>query len=126
VGTSVTQKLAAQAGMDEIDQVFVGQGFALADVISLNKNLIDLIHTGLRREVFAVTEVPTGSRLLFRSGMATAARATRLGDAGRTTNNRLSIALSRGWARPTHRKLRLDCITSPRGRPEILRRDHAG
>ena len=35
-----------------------------------NKNLIDLIHTGLRREVFAVTEVPTGSRLLFRNGMA--------------------------------------------------------
>ena len=35
-----------------------------------NKNLIDLVHTGLRRDVFAVTEVPTGSRLLFRSGMA--------------------------------------------------------
>ncbi|MSU45547.1 MAG: aldose epimerase [Lacunisphaera sp.] len=35
-----------------------------------NKNLIDLIHTGLRREVFAVTEVPSGSRLLFRNGMA--------------------------------------------------------
>lgn len=35
-----------------------------------NPNLVDLIHTGLRREVFAVTEVPTGNRLLFRSGMA--------------------------------------------------------
>jgi len=35
-----------------------------------NKDLIDLIHTGLRREVFAVTETPGGSRLLFRSGMA--------------------------------------------------------
>ena len=35
-----------------------------------NPNLIDLIHTGLRREVFAVTEVPTGNRLHFRSGMA--------------------------------------------------------
>jgi galactose mutarotase-like enzyme len=35
-----------------------------------NKNLTDLIHTGLRRDVFAVTEAPTGSRLLFRSGMA--------------------------------------------------------
>jgi galactose mutarotase-like enzyme len=35
-----------------------------------NPNLVDLIHTGLRREVFAVTEVPTGNRLHFRSGMA--------------------------------------------------------
>jgi len=34
------------------------------------KELVDLIHTGLRRDVFAVTEVPTGDRLLFRSGMA--------------------------------------------------------
>ena len=34
------------------------------------KELVDLIHTGLRRDVFAVTEIPTGSRLLFRSGMA--------------------------------------------------------
>ncbi len=34
------------------------------------KELIDLIHTGLRRDVFAVTEVPTGERLLFRSGTA--------------------------------------------------------
>ncbi len=35
-----------------------------------NKDLIDLIHTGLRRNVFAVTETATGSRLLFRAGMA--------------------------------------------------------
>src|SRR4051812_10772252 len=35
-----------------------------------NKNLVDLIHTGLRREVFAVTENTSGDRLLFRSGMA--------------------------------------------------------
>jgi galactose mutarotase-like enzyme len=35
-----------------------------------NPNLVDTIHTGLRREVFAVTEVPTGNRLHFRSGMA--------------------------------------------------------
>ena len=34
------------------------------------KELVDVIHTGLRRDVFAVTEVPTGERLLFRSGMA--------------------------------------------------------
>ena len=34
------------------------------------KALIDLIHTGQRRDVFAVTEVPTGDRLLFRNGMA--------------------------------------------------------
>ncbi len=35
-----------------------------------NPALIDLIHTGLRREVFAVTEPASGSRLHFRSGMA--------------------------------------------------------
>ena len=35
-----------------------------------NPHLIDLIQTGLKREVFAVTEIPTGNRLLFRSGMA--------------------------------------------------------
>jgi len=35
-----------------------------------NPNLIDLIHTGLRREVFSVTEIPTGNHLRFRSGMA--------------------------------------------------------
>jgi galactose mutarotase-like enzyme len=34
------------------------------------KELVDLIHTGLRRDVFAVTEISTGDRLLFRSGMA--------------------------------------------------------
>ncbi len=34
-----------------------------------NKNLIDLIHTGLRRDIFGVTET-TGSRLLFRTSMA--------------------------------------------------------
>lgn len=34
------------------------------------KELVDLIHTGLRRDVFAVTEKSTGNRLLFRSGMA--------------------------------------------------------
>jgi len=35
-----------------------------------NKNLIDLIHTDLRRDTFTVTERPSGSQLLFRSGMA--------------------------------------------------------
>jgi galactose mutarotase-like enzyme len=35
-----------------------------------NPKLIDLIHTGLKREVFAVTEVPTRDRMLFRSGTA--------------------------------------------------------
>ncbi len=34
------------------------------------KELIDLIHTAQKRDVFAVTEVPTGDRLLFRNGMA--------------------------------------------------------
>ena len=43
----------------------VGPGETLA-----NKDLIDLIQTGQRRDLFAVTETPTGSRLLFRSGMA--------------------------------------------------------
>jgi galactose mutarotase-like enzyme len=35
-----------------------------------NKNLLDLIQTGLKREIFTVTETPTGNRLVFRSGMA--------------------------------------------------------
>ncbi len=35
-----------------------------------NKSLVDLIHTGLRRDVFGVTEIGTGSRLLFRTSMA--------------------------------------------------------
>jgi len=35
-----------------------------------NNSLIDLIHTGLRREVFAVTETTTGNRMMFRCGMA--------------------------------------------------------
>jgi galactose mutarotase-like enzyme len=35
-----------------------------------NPMLVDLIHAGLRREVFTVTESPSGSRLVFRSGMA--------------------------------------------------------
>jgi galactose mutarotase-like enzyme len=35
-----------------------------------NPDLVDLIHTGQRRGVFAVTETPTGNRLHFRSGMA--------------------------------------------------------
>jgi len=34
------------------------------------KHLIDLIHTGLRKDVFTLTETPTGNRLVFRSGMA--------------------------------------------------------
>jgi galactose mutarotase-like enzyme len=34
------------------------------------KDLVDLIHTGLKRDVFAVTETETGDQLLFRSGMA--------------------------------------------------------
>jgi galactose mutarotase-like enzyme len=32
--------------------------------------LVDLIHTGLRRNIFAVTEAGTGNRLLFRTSMA--------------------------------------------------------
>ncbi len=35
-----------------------------------NKNLVDLIHTGLKRDVFAVTETGTGNRLFFRTSMA--------------------------------------------------------
>ena len=35
-----------------------------------NNDLIDLIHTGLKRDVFALTETPTGNRMLFRSGMS--------------------------------------------------------
>jgi galactose mutarotase-like enzyme len=35
-----------------------------------HKDLIDVIHTGLKRDVFSVTETATGNRLLFRSGMA--------------------------------------------------------
>jgi galactose mutarotase-like enzyme len=35
-----------------------------------NPSLIDLIHTGLRREIFAVSEVGTGNRMIFRSGLA--------------------------------------------------------
>lgn len=34
-----------------------------------NNDLVDLIHTGLKRDVFAVTEISSGDRLLFRSGM---------------------------------------------------------
>lgn len=35
-----------------------------------NPSLVDLIHTGLKRDVFAVTEADTGSRLFFRTSMA--------------------------------------------------------
>jgi galactose mutarotase-like enzyme len=35
-----------------------------------NPALIDLIHTGLKRDIFAVTETATQNRLLFRSGTA--------------------------------------------------------
>lgn len=35
-----------------------------------NKNLVDLIHTGLKRDVFVVTEAGTGNRLRFRTSMA--------------------------------------------------------
>jgi galactose mutarotase-like enzyme len=35
-----------------------------------NPKLLDLIHTGLKRDVFAVTETATGNRLHFRAGMA--------------------------------------------------------
>ena len=35
-----------------------------------NKDLLDLIQTGLRRDVFTVTETATGNRLIFRGGMA--------------------------------------------------------
>lgn len=34
------------------------------------KELTDLIHTGLKRDVFVVTETATGTKLRFRSGMA--------------------------------------------------------
>ncbi|HEX2861714.1 MAG TPA: aldose epimerase, partial [Lacunisphaera sp.] len=35
-----------------------------------NPHLLDLIQTGLKREVFAVSEAGTGNRLLFRTSMA--------------------------------------------------------
>ena len=35
-----------------------------------NNDLIDLIHAGLKKDSFSVTETATGNRLLFRSGMA--------------------------------------------------------
>ena len=35
-----------------------------------HKDLIDLIHAGLKRDVFGVTETASGDRLLFRSGMS--------------------------------------------------------
>ena len=35
-----------------------------------NNDLVDLIHTGLKRDVFSVTETATGNRLLFRSGIS--------------------------------------------------------
>jgi galactose mutarotase-like enzyme len=35
-----------------------------------NKNLVDLVHTGLRRDILGVTEAATGTRLLFRTSMA--------------------------------------------------------
>ncbi|WP_438481868.1 aldose 1-epimerase [Oleiharenicola lentus] len=35
-----------------------------------NPKLVDLIHTGLKREVFAVTEEGSGARLFFRAGTA--------------------------------------------------------
>lgn len=54
---------------DEQGKLIAGPRISARETLA-NKNLIDVIHTGLRREVFSVTETPTGNRLLFRSGMA--------------------------------------------------------
>lgn len=63
--TSATQHLQRDEKGALIDGPPVNARETLAQ-----KNLIDLIHTGLKRDVFAVTETGTGNRLLFRSGMA--------------------------------------------------------
>ncbi len=54
---------------DEKGGLFAGPRVGPKESLA-NQNLVDLIHTGLRRELFAVTESPSGNRLLFRCGMA--------------------------------------------------------
>jgi len=54
---------------DERGKLVAGPRVGTRETLA-NKNLIDLIQTGLRREVFVLTETPTGNRLNFRSGMA--------------------------------------------------------
>jgi galactose mutarotase-like enzyme len=53
------------------DQGLLSDGPRVANRERLdNPALTDLIHTGLRRDLFGVTETATGSRLLFRTSMA--------------------------------------------------------
>jgi galactose mutarotase-like enzyme len=54
---------------DEQGQLYAGPHVNTRETLD-NPNLVDLIHTGLKREVFAVTEQGTGNRLLFRTSMA--------------------------------------------------------
>jgi galactose mutarotase-like enzyme len=57
---------------DEQGRLITGPRVGTRETLA-NKDLLDLIQTGLRREVFTLTETPTGSRLIFRSGMANSA-----------------------------------------------------
>lgn len=54
---------------DEQGQLFNGPRVNPRETLD-NPALVDLIHTGLKREVFAVTEAGTGNRLFFRTSMA--------------------------------------------------------
>jgi galactose mutarotase-like enzyme len=54
---------------DEQGQLVAGPQIGTRSTLD-NPELLDLIHTGLKREVFAVTEQDTGNRLLFRTSMA--------------------------------------------------------
>jgi galactose mutarotase-like enzyme len=54
---------------DEQGLLYAGPRVGPRDTLD-HKDLVDLIHTGLRREIFAITEAGTGSRLLFRTSMA--------------------------------------------------------
>ncbi|MEN9404216.1 MAG: hypothetical protein RL091_2919 [Verrucomicrobiota bacterium] len=58
-----------QLRRDEQGQLIAGPQTGTRSTLD-NPDLIDLIHTGLKREVFAVTEQNTGDRLLFRTSMA--------------------------------------------------------
>ena len=63
-------------------------------------SLIDLIHTGLKRDVFAVTEVPSGDRLLFRSGMAGSALARDLAVVSWTMDDKAPYYCVEPWMGP--------------------------
>lgn len=54
---------------DDAGQLRTGPSIGTREALD-NPNLVDLIHTGLRREVLAVTEAGTGQRLFFRTSMA--------------------------------------------------------